>query len=185
MAVNPAAYRLYAVYGNFFSSLFPYGKVIFSYLTSSQMIPPLLISFVPDFPPQQSECTTSAVEMFNFMQNIHCIFNLYERKIEELKKYNKSTSPSAARHKKEPVYLKTSSSVICDFISFYVIFKLTEISLQKTFKALTMSCLVLSHFMNCVMDSVVVKLLSSLSKLKLTCCCTAFSLCSQLKILLC
>ena len=68
------------------------------------------------------------------MQNIHCIFNLYERKIEELKKYNKSTIKAAARHKKEPVYLKTSSSVICDFISFYAIFKLTEISLQKTCK---------------------------------------------------
>ncbi|MDY3971229.1 MAG: hypothetical protein SOZ28_00735 [Clostridia bacterium] len=122
MAVNPAAYRLYAVYGNFFFSLFPYGKVIFSYLTSSQMIPPLLISFVPDFPPQQSECTTSAVEMFNFMQNIHCIFNLYERKIEELKKYNKSTIKAAARHKKEPVPFKTSSCKISYFIRFYAAF---------------------------------------------------------------
>ena len=55
-------------------------------------------------------------------------------------------------------------------------FGLTKVSLKHSLEAYTVSCLVLCHLMNCIMDCIVAKLLSFLSKLKLTCCCAAFSL---------
>ena len=42
----------------------------------------------------------------------------------------------------------------------------SEISVKQTLEAASMSCFVLSHFMNSVMDSVIAKLLCSLSKLQ-------------------
>ena len=46
---------------------------------------------------------------------------------------------------------------------YYAIFFLAEVSLKKSFKCLAVSCLVSCHLMNCIMDCIKVRSLSSLS----------------------
>ena len=62
---------------------------------------------------------------------------------------------------------------------------LTEVSLKETLECLTVSSLVSSHLVNCVVDCVEILLLSHLSELYLTCCCAVLCVNSELEILLC
>ena len=61
---------------------------------------------------------------------------------------------------------------------------LAEVSLQKAFESLAVSCFVSCHFMNSVVDSVKVSCLCSLCEVELTCGSAVLSVDSHLEILL-
>ena len=62
---------------------------------------------------------------------------------------------------------------------------LFEVSVVKTFKCFAVSCFVTSHFVNCVVDSIVVLLFCKFCKFKFTLCCTVFCFDAKFEVALC
>ena len=61
---------------------------------------------------------------------------------------------------------------------------LAEVSLEETLECSSVSCFVLGHFVNCIVDGVQILLLSLCCQLFLACTCAGFGFYSHLQILL-